>query len=181
MAISNVMSQSLISASSSMKMARMQNGVKKQMEGHAGVLRAEIKQDGGNDPKKQKELEETEEKAAKVETSTMNTLSDMNKDLRAAAKQDQEEIRAEKAAEKKKAEKAAEKKKAEKKAQEERLEKAAQAKIATDVDGTEVSAETKTTDSAGVSGSISVDITSEGVTPSTDVATTVGAKVDVKA
>ena len=100
MAISDVMSKSLISASSSIKAARMQNGIKKQMEDRAGVLEAEIRQEKGNAPEKQKELEKTEKKASKVETMTMDTLSGMNTDLMKAAKEDKEKARAEKTAEK---------------------------------------------------------------------------------
>jgi hypothetical protein len=88
MSISNVMSRSLVSASSSIKMAQMQNAVKRQMEGHAGVLKAEIKQDKGKSPEKEKELEETEKKAAEVKESTMNALSEMNNNLKEAAKED---------------------------------------------------------------------------------------------
>ena len=47
MAISNVMTRSLLSASSAMKQVRAQEGIKKQMEGKAAVLKAEIKQDSG--------------------------------------------------------------------------------------------------------------------------------------
>ena len=90
MAISDVMSKSLISASSSIKAARMQNGIKKQMEDRAGVLEAEIRQEKGNAPEKQKELEKTEKKASRVENMTMDTLSGMNTDLMKAAKEDQE-------------------------------------------------------------------------------------------
>ena len=42
MAISNAMSTSMISASNSMKIAKIQKGVKSSMDGHAGVLKAEI-------------------------------------------------------------------------------------------------------------------------------------------
>ena len=100
MAISDVMSKSLISASSSIKAARMQNGIKKQMEDRAGVLEAEIRQEKGNAPEKQKELEKIEKKASRVETMTMDTLSGMNTDLMKAAKEDKEKARAEKTAEK---------------------------------------------------------------------------------
>ena len=62
---------------------------------------------------------ETKKKASELETSTVNTLSTANENLKKAAKEDQEARRAEKAEEKKKAEKAAEKKKAEKKFTEE--------------------------------------------------------------
>ena len=118
MAISDVMSKSLISASSSIKAARMQNGIKKQMEDRAGVLEAEIKQEKGNAPEKQKELEKTEKKASRVENMTMDTLSGMNTDLMKAAKEDKEKARAEKTAEKKKAERIAEQKRVGKKEQE---------------------------------------------------------------
>ena len=118
MAISEVMSKSLISASSSIKAARMQNGIKKQMEDRAGVLEAEIRQEKGNAPEKQKELEKIEKKASRVESMTMDTLSGMNTDLMKAAKEDQEKARAEKTAEKKKAERIAEQKRVGKKEQE---------------------------------------------------------------
>ena len=96
----------------------MQNGIKKQMEDRAGVLEAEIRQEKGNAPEKQKELEKTEKKASRVESMTMDTLSGMNTDLMKAAKEDQEKNRAEKTAEKKKAEKQADEKRANKKDQE---------------------------------------------------------------
>ncbi len=102
MAISNVMSNSLISANCSIKAARMQNGIKKQMEDRGGVLESEIKQEKGNAPEKQKELEKIEKKAAKVENMTIDTLSEANTDLMKAAKEDQEKARSEKGEEKKK-------------------------------------------------------------------------------
>ena len=185
MAITNVMSRSLISAGNSMKIARIQNHVKKQMEGRAGVLKAEIRQEGGKDkaPEKQKELEETEKNVVKVNETTMNTLSDMNNDLKEAAKADQEEMRAEKAAEKKKAEKAAAKKKEEKRAQEEKQEKAAEAKVSGG-SGDPAEPETTVTDeSAGMppaAGYVPINVTADGITPSTGIVKPVGAKVDIK-
>ena len=116
MAITNIMTQSLLSANTSMQIARVQHGAKKEMDGHAGVLDAEIKQDearGGDVKKKKEELEETKKKASELEASTMNTLTSTNEDLKKAAKEDQEARRIERAEEKKKAEKAAEKKEAE--------------------------------------------------------------------
>ncbi|WP_051656707.1 hypothetical protein [Butyrivibrio sp. AE3004] len=58
MALTNVMTQSLISASTSMKQIQLQQGVKKQMDGKAGVLDAEIKRDeaSGADTTKKKEV-----------------------------------------------------------------------------------------------------------------------------
>ena len=186
MAITNVMSRSLMSANSSMKIARIQNHVKKQMESRAGVLKAEIKQEGGKDkaPEKQKELEETEKNVVKVNETTMNTLSGMNDDLKEAAKADQEEMRAQKAAEKKKAEKAAAKKKEEKKAQEERLEKTTEAKASEDSEESKEAGVSVTGEvSADIPSSehVTINITSEGITPSVHTAEPIGAKVDVKA
>ena len=186
MAITNVMSRSLMSASSSIKMARIQNNVKKQMDGRAGVLKAEIKQEGGKDkaPEKQKELEETEKNATKVNETTMNTLSGLNDDLKEAAKADQEEMRAQKAAEKKKEEKAAAKKKEEKKAQEERQEKTAEAKVSVDSEGSEESGASSVRDISTAIPSpehVTINVASEGITPNVHVAEPVGAKVDVKA
>ena len=45
MALSGIMTTSLLSANNSMKIARVQQGAKNQMDGHAGVLDAEIKLD----------------------------------------------------------------------------------------------------------------------------------------
>ena len=177
MAISNIMSQSLINAKSSMKMARVQSNSKKQMDGKSNVLKAEIKQDmsSGTDVKrKEEELAVTEEKATKIGKSTMNTLSEMNSDLKQAAKADAEIAKAEKAAEKKKAEKAAEKKKAEKKAKAEQQEKLIE------------SAKTKEGENVSDSGSISevapsVNIVADGIVPSSAPVETIGAKLDIKA
>ena len=108
MGLTNVMSRSLLSAQMSMKTAKLQHGVKKQMDGRAGVLEAEIKLDsgrGGDVTKKKEELEKVEEKAADLENTQMNLLSEMNDNLKKAAEADAEEQRAEKAAEKKKAQK----------------------------------------------------------------------------
>ena len=182
MSISNVMSRSLVSASSSMKMARMQNAVKKQMEGHAGVLKAEIKQDKGKSPEKEKELEETEKKAAEVKESTMNALSEMNNNLKEAAKEDLAEIRAEKAAEKKKAEKAAEKKKVEKERQEEaRKTSADEAAESTDETAEATTDTTLSSPTAVATEGASINIVSDGITPSYGTGNPVGVKVDLKA
>lgn len=158
MAISDVMSKSLISASSSIKAARMQNGIKKQMEDRAGVLEAEIRQEKGNAPEKQKELEKTEKKASKVESMTLDTLSAINSDLKKTAKEDLEEARAEKRAEKKKAEKSAEQKRAEK---EERIKDSEPNNNPTDT--------------------VFVNIIADSMTPSTGTIDPIGTKVDVNA
>ena len=181
MAFTNVMTQSLLSANTSMKIARVQQGAKNQMDGHAGVLDAEIKLDsarGGDVKKKQEELEETKKKASELEASTVNTLSTANDDLKKAAKEDQEVKRAEKAEEKKKAEKAAEKKKAEKKTEEERIEKIRTS--ASETGETPDGADTVSAEGT-VFGSSTINVVVDSVTPSSGSAGTVGVKVDVEA
>lgn len=82
--------QAMISADSSMKQAQIQGNVAARMEGRAGVLKAEIKQDaGGNTEAKEAELAETEQKAASAAASQMNTLADANRIMEEAAKADQ--------------------------------------------------------------------------------------------
>lgn len=178
MAITNIMTQSLLSANTSMQIARVQHGAKKEMDGHAGVLDAEIKQDearGGDVKKKKEELEETKKKASEIETATMNTLTSTNEDLKKAAKEDQEARRIEKAEEKKKAEKAAEKKKAEKKLAEERIEKTSATETGEVSEGTEsLSAEGTVFDAS------TIDVVVDGVTPSMSPADPVGENVDAK-
>lgn len=105
MAISNIMTRSLISAGNSIKTARMQNGIQKQLDDRAGVLEAEISQEKGNAPEKQKELLRTEENAAKVGEATMATLSDTNRTIEEGAREDQRISAEEKDISKKNAEK----------------------------------------------------------------------------
>ena len=108
MALSSIMTGALLSANTSRQIAHVQHATKKQMDGHAGVLDAEIKLDsarGGDVTKKKEALEETQKKAAELAETTINTLTTANEDLKKASKEDLEAQRAEKAAEKKKAEK----------------------------------------------------------------------------
>ena len=180
MALSSIMTQSLLSANTSRQIARVQQNAKNQMDGHAGVLDAEIKLDGGrggDTKKKQEELDETKKKASALEETTISTLTTANEDLKKAAKEDQEAQRAEKAAEKKKAEKATEKK-AQKKAEEEKIEKA---KVSTSESG-EVSDDAQTISTEGtLLDGTSIDIVSTGITVSTkSVAEPAGNNVDAK-
>ena len=181
MALSSIMTQSLLSANTSRQIAHVQHAAKKEMDGHAGVLDSEIKLDsarGGDVTKKKEELEETQKKAAELAEATVNTLSTANEDLKKAAKEDQEAQRAEKATEKKKAEKAAEKKKAEKKAEEERIEKA---KVSTS-ENVEVPDDGKVVSAEGTSiNATSIDVVVDSVTPSTGAPKVIGGEVDVKA
>lgn len=129
MAISNVMTKSLVSASSAMKQIKAQQGIKKQMEGKAGVLKAEIKQDsgrGGDTAKKEEELAAVEKKATDIGNMQMNQMAEMNKNMNEASKADAEEL-----------EEQREKKRAERKEHLEELqEKIAESTVS--VDGAEV-------------------------------------------
>lgn len=183
MALSSIMTGALLSANTSRQIAHVQSAVKTRMDGHAGVLDAEIKLDsarGGDVTKKKEELEETQKKAAELAETTINTLTTANEDLKKAAKEDQEVQRAERTAEKKKTEKAAEKKKAEKEAAEERIEKAAEASA---TETTEATEGVRVVATEGTTGEhVSIDIVSEGVTVNTgNVSVTAGNNVDVKA
>lgn len=181
MALSSIMTGALLSANTSRQIAHVQHATKKQMDGHAGVLDAEIKLDsarGGDVTKKKEELEETQKKAAELAETTINTLTTANEDLKKASKEDLEAQRAEKAAEKKKAEKAAEKKKAEKKAEEERIEKA---KVSTSESG-EVTDDDKVVSTERTSiNATSIDVVVDTVTPSAGSPKVIGGEVDVKA
>ena len=190
MALSSIMTGALLSANTSRQIAHVQHATKKQMDGHAGVLDAEIKLDGargGDTKKKQEELDETRKKASALEETTINTLTTANEDLQKAAKEDQEAQRAEKAAEKKKAEKAAEKKKAEKASEKKKAEKEAteerieKAKVSTSESG-EVTDEAQAVSTEGtVLDGTSIDVVSSGITVSTgSVAEPEGKNVDVK-
>lgn len=88
--LSQASMQAMISADSSMKQAQIQGNVATRMEGRAGVLKAEIKQDaGGNTEAKEVELAEAEQKAMSAAASQMNTLADANETMEKAAKADQ--------------------------------------------------------------------------------------------
>lgn len=97
--------QAIISASSAMTMVQRQGSVATSMKGREGILETEIKLDsarGGNVEKKQEELEEVQKKLTQVQTTQMDTLSDANKQLEEARKEDQKaETEAKKKAEKK--------------------------------------------------------------------------------
>lgn len=173
MSVSNVISSSLISAANSMKIARMQNGIKKQMEDRAGVLEAEIKQEKGNAPEKKKELEKTEKKAAEVGGAAMDTLSEVNSTMKQAAKEDLEAAKEEKAAEKKQREETTTKRKETQKAREEILEKAAQNRNAQDTDDTESDNKLAKSDS--------VNIVADRITPSTGTNDHLGMRIDFNA
>ena len=101
--MSSASMQAIISADSSMNQVKVQGSVKTQMEGKAGVLESEIKLDAGRGDdvtKKKEELADIEAKAQDITASQMNSLSDINKKLEEAAKEDQKEEKAADKAEK---------------------------------------------------------------------------------
>ena len=85
--------KAIISADSAMAQARIQGSAASQMEGRVGVLETEIKLDaarGGNVEAKKEELAEVKQKVAAAQDAQLNTLSDANKELEAAAKAEQQ-------------------------------------------------------------------------------------------
>ncbi len=175
MALSNVMSQSLISAGNSIKMARIQHGIKDKADNEAGVLNAEIKLDGGRGgdvTKKKEKLKEAEEKAAEMNAAAAETMVDLNKGIKRAAEEDLKETREEK----RQAEKAAERKEA-KKAQEQKFAEAVRKDADKAIDKTDLDDSVRSGN--GIAGNV-VDIAADGVTPDTGIVKTVGINVDVK-
>lgn len=77
----------MISADSSMKQAKVQGSVATSMEGRAGVLEAEIKQDAGRGAdveKKKEELADVTQKAENAAASQLNMLVEANKAMEEA-------------------------------------------------------------------------------------------------
>ena len=89
--LSQASMQAMISADSSMKQAKVQSSTATQLEGRAGVLESEIKQDkgsGANTGKKEVELADLRAKAQSATAAQMSTLADANKTMEEAAKAD---------------------------------------------------------------------------------------------
>lgn len=79
------------SQNTGLSQAGMQGSVSGKMEGRAGVLKAEIKQDasfGTDTTAKEEELAEAEQLAAKAAASQMGTLRKANEEMKEAAKDD---------------------------------------------------------------------------------------------
>ena len=84
----------IISADAALSQAKVHGSVATRMEGRAGVLEAEIKQDGsrgGNVEAKKEELAEVQQKAVAAGTSQTDTLVSVRKDIEEAANADKEE------------------------------------------------------------------------------------------
>lgn len=83
----------IISADASMNQVKAQGTARAKLEGRAGVLKAEIKQDsnrGKSSEIKEKELAVVEAKTQAVSASQMGTLSNVNKQLKEAQETDNE-------------------------------------------------------------------------------------------
>lgn len=81
--------KAIISGDAAMSQAKVQGSTAAKMEGRAGVLKAEIKQDaalGGNTQAKEEELAKTEQIAGQAAASQMNTLGEANREIKEAAK-----------------------------------------------------------------------------------------------
>ncbi len=79
--ITNTMS-ALMTAGTTLKQAQVQQNAVRKDEGHAGILKAEIKNSIGDVSAKQAELKETEEHAADLKAKQSETLSNTNDDLK---------------------------------------------------------------------------------------------------
>lgn len=81
--------RAMISADSSIKQAKVQGSMATQMEGRAGVLESEIKQDAGKgNTEKKEELADLKAKAQSATAAQMSSLSDANKSMEEAVKAD---------------------------------------------------------------------------------------------
>jgi len=81
--------QSIMFMQTSLKQAAIQGSARAKTDGEIRVLKAEIKQDGGATEAKAKRLEELEAKSEKQATTQMGTLSNLNKQISEATKEDQ--------------------------------------------------------------------------------------------
>ncbi len=75
----------MLSADTSIKQAKVQGSVATRMEDEANVLKAEVKQGGGNVEAKKEKIVELEQKAENVTVSQMSTLAEANKAVEEAA------------------------------------------------------------------------------------------------
>ena len=92
--LSTASMESMISADSSIKLAQVQGSTATQMEGRAGVLKVEIKLDGGrggDTSAKEAELADVEQKAENATNSQLNTLAEANQTMAEATEADKAE------------------------------------------------------------------------------------------
>jgi hypothetical protein len=92
--LSGASMKAMISADASMKQAQVFDGVAVQMDGRAGVLEAEIKQDAGRGAsaeKKKEELADVQKKSQEAVSSQMSELASANKKIEEAQEADEAE------------------------------------------------------------------------------------------
>lgn len=75
----------MLSVDTSIKQAKVQGSVATRMEDEANVLKAEVKQGGGDVEAKKEKIVELEQKAENVTVSQMSTLAEANKAVEEAA------------------------------------------------------------------------------------------------
>lgn len=88
--------EAMISADVSMKQAQVQSSVAVKMEGRAGVLKSEIKQDqntGVSTEAKEAELADAEQKAMEATAAQMDTLGKADRAIKEAAEEDSDSNR----------------------------------------------------------------------------------------
>lgn len=83
--------QSIMFMQTSIKQVAIQRSGCAKTDGEIRVLKAEIKQDGGATEAKAKRLEELESKSEKQAATQMGMLSDLNKKINEAAKEEQKD------------------------------------------------------------------------------------------
>ncbi|MEY8391529.1 hypothetical protein D3Z36_07445 [Lachnospiraceae bacterium] len=93
--LSQASTKAMISADSSMKQAAVHGSVATSMEGRAGVLEAEIKQDGGDVEAKKIELADVNAKAERATASQMSTIGDANAAMEEAREAESESSKTE--------------------------------------------------------------------------------------
>lgn len=95
--LSQASMEAMVSADSSMKQAKVQGSVATRMEDRAGVLKIEIKLDGGrggDTSAKQTELAEVEQKAENAANAQLGTLAEANRTMADAAESDRTDNKA---------------------------------------------------------------------------------------
>ncbi len=83
--LSQASTTAMLSADTSIKQAKVQGSVATRMQDGANVLKAEVKQGGGNVEAKKEKIAELEQKAENVTASQMSTLAEANKAVEEAA------------------------------------------------------------------------------------------------
>lgn len=82
--------QTMLSADTSLKQAKVQGSVAQRMEGRANVLKVEIKLDKTNTERKEAELADVEQKAMDAAAAQASTLADANQEIREGMKEEEE-------------------------------------------------------------------------------------------